>query len=812
MSGDLTLSVRLTADGKGLVEVVGQGSDAFDKFGKEATQAGKSSTKVGGDFKTLGNESKSLSSHLFSLKNLMGAVASVMLSNQALRMADDYKLLQGRIKLATESTGDYVAVSEKLYSITQSNGAALEGSVGLFQSLARAAPELQATNNEVLTLTKLIQQTGVVSGASTQAMSAGMLQFGQAMAGGVLRAEEMNSLLENMPELANQIAAGMGLTSGKLRLAVNDGRILSEDVFRVLLGQADGVQQKFDAMPLGLERAGTMLENSFSRVFASADQVVGATGTLAGGLQSVSEWLDAISASDIDETLKTTAVIVTALSAAIATRYVVSLAAATMAQIQATRGATGMSAALGVQTTMTTSQATANIALATTARVATTAMAFLGGPAGIIIASVAALGVYVATSRDAAHETDALAASTDKLAGSMAGVAKMGVSRQIDDTTASITRANSKIAGYQEIISKLQTQAGSYARVAYFRNEIEKEQLTVDELQQKLVGLEETRSRIAGLNVPKAKKAKAEKEDTSLKDLLVDLDSQRNALTMNKAELVVYTAAMAVSKAENKSFALAVLQSAQALADAQAANDADLAVAKRKTQAEQEYEAVRQGLFDQEGALAASYQRRVEITVLAHDAGAITEVERNQQLLNLEQQYQDQKLLIQQQGMTAEQRLWASGWQGKTQIVAQAGGAIAQLLMAGSKKQFEIGKMFARASIVADTAQAVMKAWAQGGPWLGPALAITAAAQGALQLRNLNSTQFGGGGAVNAGVASPATSQQGSTGLQNLGLPANQNMQPAQKVDIHVYGNMVDLAGLARDMKSYNIELARDVI
>ncbi len=137
-----------------------------------------------------------------------------------------------------------------------------------------------------------MQQLGIISGASQGAMSAGLLQFGQAMAAGVVRAEEMNSLLENIPEVANRIAKGMGMTVGQMRAAVLEGKLLSKDVFNALLKQALEIADQFKEMPLSLDRASQMLSSSFGNFLSQLDQATGFTSFLAEQMQSIARGMD----------------------------------------------------------------------------------------------------------------------------------------------------------------------------------------------------------------------------------------------------------------------------------------------------------------------------------------------------------------------------------------------------------------------------------------------------------------------------------------------------------------------------------------
>jgi len=292
MSNDLELKLVLKGDGKSLVGTVQLSRKEIKALSGEMARGARSGKKLD---KSLDDTSKS-AKLAGKAVNRLGAITAGYFTGKAvfgaIKAADQYNILQQRIRTATQATGDYVSVSKELYAISQQNGAALQDSVELFQGLARSAPELNATNDQMLRLTNLVQQLGAISGASDSAMSAGMLQFGQAMAAGVVRAEEMNSLLENVPELANRIAKGLNMTVGELRQAVLKGEVLSKDVFQALIKQAGEIDKEFKSMPPTLERSTQTLSNSFDKFLGSLDQSIGLSQTLAKNFTGLASTLD----------------------------------------------------------------------------------------------------------------------------------------------------------------------------------------------------------------------------------------------------------------------------------------------------------------------------------------------------------------------------------------------------------------------------------------------------------------------------------------------------------------------------------------
>lgn len=282
-NNDLKLKLRIDASGnvKGVVSDVKNEIGQLDGKAKTAT---KSTDSLASSIQRVGHYAA----------GAFAVTAVLSFGKSALTAADHFHTLEQRVKTATSATNDYAHVSATLYSNAQSTNTALRTSVVLFQSLARMAPELNATNTEMLSLTKLLQQLGIIGGSSSEQMSNAMLQFSQAMAGGVMRAEEFNSIIENTPEVANRIAKGMEMTVGQLRLAVLEGTVLSKDVFSSLMKQSEEIGNQYDDMRLSMEMAGDAFSNSTNNAIASLDDALKLTDTLAMSIKGWSMLIDAV--------------------------------------------------------------------------------------------------------------------------------------------------------------------------------------------------------------------------------------------------------------------------------------------------------------------------------------------------------------------------------------------------------------------------------------------------------------------------------------------------------------------------------------
>lgn len=285
---DKDFLIRVRADIQQAVAQLKQFTNELDKTGDGA---GKTTREIDKTSKSLDD-----------LKRIAGGYLSFQFAKQILLEADAYNTLQVRIQTATRATGDYNVVSEELFRISQQNGVELGNTVGLFQNLARSAEALEATNRDILDVSNAIQQLGVISGASREALSAGVMQLSQALGSGKLQGDELRSIMENLPELANRLAKGLGMSVGELRDAGAEGRLLSKDVFDALLKQVPEISAEFEKIPPSLARSGVALQNSMSQVLSRLDNALGLTQAIA---TSMNNWAAALETSPRQNTLRT---------------------------------------------------------------------------------------------------------------------------------------------------------------------------------------------------------------------------------------------------------------------------------------------------------------------------------------------------------------------------------------------------------------------------------------------------------------------------------------------------------------------------
>ncbi|EMF0715597.1 tape measure protein, partial [Acinetobacter baumannii] len=127
-----------------------------------------------------------------------------------------------------------------------------------------------------------------------EAADAALVQFGQALASGTLRGEELNSVMEQTPALAKAIAQGMGITVGELRSVAAEGKITSQEIVKALRNVQDEVDALFAKTDITIGQSLTLLNNEITKFVGEAGKGSGAAQVLAGSVQTLASNLDLI--------------------------------------------------------------------------------------------------------------------------------------------------------------------------------------------------------------------------------------------------------------------------------------------------------------------------------------------------------------------------------------------------------------------------------------------------------------------------------------------------------------------------------------
>lgn len=288
---------------------------------------------IGGSARTAAGGVQFLQRALLSLGVGLGVA-------QLIRMADTYTLITNRLRLVTTGTANLARVNEELFQSAQRTRSSYEATAQLYATVARNADTLGLSQKDLLDITEAINQSIAVSGTSAQGAAAGLIQLSQALGSGTLRGDELNSILENMPRLAQAIADGMGVTIGQLRALGAEGKLTSAEIVEAIRKSAPEIAAEFAQMTPTVGSSIQALSDSFMKFIGELDQSLGITAGLANAILFLANHMDTLG--------QVAAVVAVALAAAFAVSLVGSIAAivSQVIALELALGATSTASAL----------------------------------------------------------------------------------------------------------------------------------------------------------------------------------------------------------------------------------------------------------------------------------------------------------------------------------------------------------------------------------------------------------------------------------------------------------------------------------
>jgi tape measure domain-containing protein len=208
-----------------------------------------------------------------------------------LRTADTATRLDNKLRVVTKSTEEFTAVQARLRDIANETRAPIEATTGLFQRFRVATRDLGTSQADVLKVVKGLNAAIVVSGVTAQEGSNALIQLAQGLASARLGGDELRSVLENLPPLAQALSDELGVTVGQLREMGQAGELNAKTVFPALLAISDKFNEKLKELPVTLDQAQTILSNAFINTIGDINKTIGSTETLGKTIVELSKSL-----------------------------------------------------------------------------------------------------------------------------------------------------------------------------------------------------------------------------------------------------------------------------------------------------------------------------------------------------------------------------------------------------------------------------------------------------------------------------------------------------------------------------------------
>ena len=260
---------QIKAQGEAL-QAIGKASNyvnvsGFDQMTKAIKESNAALVETIKNQEQLGRKTQETDGHannlLKTMRNIAATAGVTSLVKGFLELSDSQAQINARLNLMKDETHSVAQLNDLIYQSALRSRAAYSDTADAVGKMGLNAKNAFSSNEELIAFTEQVNKQFKIGGASAQEQSNAMIQLTQAMAAGVLRGQDLNSILAAAPGIARTIEESMGWASGSIKQYAEDGKVTAQVVKNSLLNMADETNEKFASMPMTLSDAMTQGKN-----------------------------------------------------------------------------------------------------------------------------------------------------------------------------------------------------------------------------------------------------------------------------------------------------------------------------------------------------------------------------------------------------------------------------------------------------------------------------------------------------------------------------------------------------------------------
>lgn len=211
-----------------------------------------------------------------------------------LAQADAITSLNTTLRLATGSALSASDAYNSLFAVAQRSRIGFTDLGDTFAKIVRSTRDIGVSTTDAVRITETLSKAITLSGVSAESAKLAMIQLGQGMAAGALRGDELNSVMEQTPRVAQAIADGLGVSIGKLREMGREGQLTGEAIVGALQKAAKTIDSEFAVSVVTVGQATTVMQNATTDLIGKLDKMTGESQRAAGGLLGIAKTLTSI--------------------------------------------------------------------------------------------------------------------------------------------------------------------------------------------------------------------------------------------------------------------------------------------------------------------------------------------------------------------------------------------------------------------------------------------------------------------------------------------------------------------------------------
>lgn len=216
---------------------------------------------------TVNKSNSSMDGLIGKVKTLVGAYLGMQAIKGILNTSDELVQTKARLDLMNDGLQTTEQLQNEIFQSAQRSRGAYASTASTVAKLGLLAKDAFSNNQETIAFAEQLNKQFTISGASAQGVEAATLQLTQALASGVLRGEELNSVFENAPTVIQAIADYLDKPIGQIRNMASEGQITADIVKKAMFAAADETNSKFESMPKTISQIWTSIKNDALMAF-----------------------------------------------------------------------------------------------------------------------------------------------------------------------------------------------------------------------------------------------------------------------------------------------------------------------------------------------------------------------------------------------------------------------------------------------------------------------------------------------------------------------------------------------------------------
>ena len=286
MADDLQrMIVQISADvrdfEKSMAKLEGMANSTFKAITRQARENSKALDNV---FKELGNKASAS----------LAAIGAAVGTKELIGLSDTWTTLNNKVAAVSQSTGLQARSMSDLVKGADDARAGIESYTDLYAKLMRSASGVAKNEEEIARATNIVSKAFVAGGAAASEQAAAVLQLGQALASGNLQGDELRSIRENAPLLAEAIAKEFNTTIGGLKDLGAEGKLTTDRVFKAILEAGNSIEQQFAATSATMADGFTRIRNALVEFVGIGGQASGVSQSITKGLMLIADNFDKV--------------------------------------------------------------------------------------------------------------------------------------------------------------------------------------------------------------------------------------------------------------------------------------------------------------------------------------------------------------------------------------------------------------------------------------------------------------------------------------------------------------------------------------